>query len=88
MAKLPLELQRDFEDVVMESGLPVWHALAHEKSCRDENDLKLIPGVGKCDGEGIERLWAGLNGCAFQTKEMSLGNRADTIEDKLDSHNF
>jgi hypothetical protein len=88
MAKLPPDLQRSFEGVVMQSGLPVWHARAHETACADENNLNLLPGVGKCDGEGIERLWARLNGTAQQTKEMSLGNRADTLEDKLDSHNF
>ncbi|KAJ7040856.1 hypothetical protein C8F04DRAFT_948131, partial [Mycena alexandri] len=86
MEKLPKALQRDFNEVLMQSGLPVWHALAHEEDCTNENNLALLPGVGKSDGEGIERLWAHLNG--FQTKEMSVGNRADTIEDRLDSHNF
>ncbi|KAJ6489350.1 hypothetical protein C8R47DRAFT_1071693 [Mycena vitilis] len=86
MAKLPAELQRDWSGVLLQSGLPVWHALAHE--CKNENNLGLVPGVGKTDGEGIERLWAILNGSAWQTKEMTLGNRADTLEDKLDSHNF
>ncbi|KAJ7770735.1 hypothetical protein B0H16DRAFT_1306944 [Mycena metata] len=88
MEKLPKALQRDFSDVLVQCGLPVWHALAHEEECTNENNLSLLPGVGKSDGEGIERLWAILNGIAFQTKEMSLGNRADTMEDKLDSHNF
>ncbi|KAJ7021338.1 hypothetical protein C8F04DRAFT_1195583 [Mycena alexandri] len=86
MEKLPKALQRDFNEVLMQSGLPVWHALAHEEDCTNENNLALLPGVGKSDGEDIERLWAHLNG--FQTKEMSVGNRADTIEDRLDSHNF
>ncbi|KAJ7022478.1 hypothetical protein C8F04DRAFT_971465 [Mycena alexandri] len=85
---LPKALQHDFNDVLVQCGLPVWHALAHEEDCTNENNLSLLPGVGKSDGEGIERLWAILNGIAFQTKEMSLGNRADTLEDKLDSHNF
>ncbi|KAJ6515153.1 hypothetical protein C8R47DRAFT_961598 [Mycena vitilis] len=86
MEKLPKELQRDWKGVLLQSGLPVWHALAHE--CKNENNLNLLPGVGKTDGEGIERLWAVLNGSAWQTKEMTLGNRADTLEDMLDSHNY
>ncbi|KAJ7018869.1 hypothetical protein C8F04DRAFT_1277073 [Mycena alexandri] len=88
MEKLPKALQRDFDDVLVQCGLPVWHALAHEEECTNENNLSLLSGVGKSDGEGIERLWAILNGIAFQTKEMSLGNRADTVEDRLDAHNF
>ncbi|KAJ6450350.1 hypothetical protein C8R47DRAFT_1329898 [Mycena vitilis] len=86
LTKLPKELQRDWKGVLLQSGLPVWHALAHE--CKNENNLNLLPGVGKTDGEGIERLWAVLNGSAWQTKEMTLGNRADTLEDMLDSHNY
>lgn len=86
MEKLPEQLRRDWSGVLLQSGLPVWHALAHE--CKNENNLTLLPGVGKTDGEGIERLWAILNGSAWQTKEMTLGNRADTLEDVLDSHNY
>ncbi|KAJ6449815.1 hypothetical protein C8R47DRAFT_999092 [Mycena vitilis] len=86
MTKLPEKLQRNWEGVLLQSGLPVWHAMAHE--CKNENNLNLLPGVGKTDGEGIERLWAVLNGSAWQTKEMTLGNRADTLEDALDSHNY
>jgi hypothetical protein len=52
------------------------------------NSLNYLLGVGRSDGEGVERLWAWLNGFAYQSKEMGLGNRADSLEDKLDSHNF
>ncbi|KAJ7694286.1 hypothetical protein B0H16DRAFT_1485748 [Mycena metata] len=88
MEKLPKALQRNFSKLLVKCGLPVWHALTHEEECTNENNLNLLPGVGKSDGEGIECLWAILNALSFQTKEMSLGNRADTMEGKLDSHNF
>ncbi|KAJ6525539.1 hypothetical protein DFH09DRAFT_1328897 [Mycena vulgaris] len=54
----------------------------------NENSLSFLVGVGKTDGEGIERTWADFNPAAYHTKEMGLGNRADTLEDKIDSHNF
>ncbi|KAJ7024551.1 hypothetical protein C8F04DRAFT_1192230, partial [Mycena alexandri] len=54
MEKLPKALQRDFDDVLVQCGLPVWHALAHEEECTNENNLSLLSGVGKSDGEGIE----------------------------------
>ncbi|KAJ7025133.1 hypothetical protein C8F04DRAFT_968170 [Mycena alexandri] len=88
MERLPKEMQIDLDAIDLDSGLPVWHALAHEELCAIVNSLNYIPGVGKTDGEGIERLWAYLNGCSYQTKEMGLGNRADMVEDKLDYHNF
>ncbi|KAJ7116090.1 hypothetical protein C8R44DRAFT_628252 [Mycena epipterygia] len=88
IAKLPLELQMEFDDILLECGLPVWHALAHEDYCATLNSLNYITGVGHSDGEGVERLWAFLNSCSYQSKEMGLGNRADTIKDKLDCHNF
>jgi Kyakuja-Dileera-Zisupton transposase len=88
MERLPEHLRLDLERFELETGLPVWHALAHEDVCASVNSLNYIPGVGRSDGEGVERLWAFLNGFAYQSKEMGLGNRADTIEDKLDSHNF
>ncbi|KAJ7701956.1 hypothetical protein B0H17DRAFT_1195154 [Mycena rosella] len=88
LRKLPTELQIEFDNILVKSGLPVWHALAHEDSCAILNSLNYILGVGRTDGEGVERLWAFLNSCSYQSKEMGLGNRADTIEYKLDSHNF
>ncbi|KAJ7059369.1 hypothetical protein C8F01DRAFT_1255069 [Mycena amicta] len=69
-------------------GLPVWHAAAHEETCQATNSLSYAVGVGRTDGEGIERTWAVLNPIGFATKEMGQGNRHDTIEDKVDHINF
>ncbi|KAF7319497.1 hypothetical protein HMN09_00288600 [Mycena chlorophos] len=69
-------------------GLPVWHAAAHEVTCQMTNSLSYAVGVGRTDGEGIERLWAMLNPISFATKEMGEGNRHDAIEDKIDHLNF
>ncbi|KAJ7506191.1 hypothetical protein B0H11DRAFT_2220108 [Mycena galericulata] len=88
MARLPEDLQLDLDAIMLQCGLPVWHAGAHEKACANKNALSFLQGLGRSDGEGVERLWSGLNSCAFHTKDMSIGNRADTVEDKLDSHNF
>ncbi|KAJ7138991.1 hypothetical protein C8R44DRAFT_606318 [Mycena epipterygia] len=87
MAKLPAHLQLELDNILLETGLPVWHALVHEDFCASLNSLNYIRGVGRSDGEGVERLWAFLNLCSYQSKEMGLGNCVDTIEDKLDSHN-
>ncbi|KAJ7178549.1 hypothetical protein C8R43DRAFT_942201 [Mycena crocata] len=69
-------------------GLPVWHAAAHETSCQAQHCLSYAVGVGRTDGEGIERTWAVLNPLGFSTKEMGKGARIDAIEDKIDHLSF
>ncbi|KAJ7601706.1 hypothetical protein DFH06DRAFT_1352163 [Mycena polygramma] len=89
MLKLPEHLRLDFvNNIRLQCGLPVWHAKAHEKDCADKFSLGFLHGVGRSDGEGVERLWADLNPSSYNTKDMSVGNRADTVEDKIDSHNY
>jgi len=74
MGRLPAHMQLDLDAIDIDTGLTVWHALAHEELCATLNSLNYIPGVGRSDGEAIKRLWAWLNGCSYQTKEMGLGN--------------
>ncbi|KAJ7024364.1 hypothetical protein C8F04DRAFT_969055 [Mycena alexandri] len=87
-ALLPEPIRLDLDKVEVQCGLPVWHASSHEAECNNENSLSVLVGVGKSDGEGVERTWADLNPAAFHTKEMGAGNRHNTLEDKIDSHNF
>ncbi|KAJ7793449.1 hypothetical protein B0H14DRAFT_2622840 [Mycena olivaceomarginata] len=86
--KMPEDIRLPLDTIKVQCALPVWHASSHEESCRNANSLSFKPGVGKSEGEGIERTWSTLNPAAYHTKDMSLGNRVDTLEDKIDSHNF
>ncbi|KAJ6523687.1 hypothetical protein DFH09DRAFT_1250900 [Mycena vulgaris] len=88
MGKLPEDLQLDLDEIELQCGLPVWHASSHESDCQNENSLSFLVGVGKTDGEGIERFWSLVNQIAFFTKDAGLGTRADAVEDKVDSHNY
>ncbi|KAF7310685.1 CxC2 domain-containing protein [Mycena chlorophos] len=72
----------------MQFALPVWHAAAHEEACRAANSLSYAIGVGKTDGEGIERTWSLLNPISWATKEMGEGARHDVLEDKIDHINW
>ncbi|KAJ7225335.1 hypothetical protein GGX14DRAFT_556145 [Mycena pura] len=78
----------NLDEFEMQFALPVWHASAHELKCRSANSLSYAVGVGKTDGEGIERTWSVLNPIGWATKEMGEGARHDTIEDKVDHINF
>ncbi|KAJ6454065.1 hypothetical protein C8R47DRAFT_1083232 [Mycena vitilis] len=74
----------DLEDFEIQYALPVWHAVAHETSIQSQNSLSYAVGVGRTDGEGIERTWSILNPLGFATKEMGDGARHDAIENKID----
>ncbi|KAF7318628.1 hypothetical protein HMN09_00374100 [Mycena chlorophos] len=84
----PQGLLPRLDDYDIQFTLPVWHAAAHEVSCQMSHSLSYATGVGRTDGEGIERTWSVLNPMGFSTKEMGDGNRHDTLEDKVDRINF
>ncbi|KAJ6557474.1 hypothetical protein B0H19DRAFT_1261098 [Mycena capillaripes] len=86
-ARLPEELRFPLDAVKLQCALPVWHAGSHNGDCAEENSLSFKRGVGKTDGEGIERTWSGLNPVAFSTKDAGRGVRADVVEGKIDNHN-
>ncbi|KAJ7079051.1 hypothetical protein C8R43DRAFT_1143320 [Mycena crocata] len=88
MEAMPQDLQLDFGKTLVQFGLPVWHAAAHARKCQVQNSLSYQLGVGRTDGEGIERMWSCLNPLAWATKEMGAGARHDAIEDKIDHMNF
>ncbi|KAF7321844.1 CxC2 domain-containing protein [Mycena kentingensis (nom. inval.)] len=78
----------DLSNFEIQFALPVWHAAAHELGCQAAMSLSHKKGVGRTDGEGIERTWSVLNPISFATKEMGEGNRHDHIEDKVDHIGF
>ncbi|KAJ7179732.1 hypothetical protein C8R46DRAFT_1160195 [Mycena filopes] len=86
-SKLDPSIQLDLDKTEVHCGLPVWHAASHEKECQDKNTLSFVPGVGKSDGEGVERFWSDVGPAAYHTKDMGLGSRADALEDKIQHHN-
>ncbi|KAJ7834491.1 hypothetical protein B0H13DRAFT_2426871 [Mycena leptocephala] len=87
-ARLPAELRLPLDDIKLQCALPVWHAGSHNEDCRDANSLSFKPGVGKSDGEGVERTWSVLNPAAHSTKDAGRGQRADILEGKIDNHNY
>ncbi|KAJ7734685.1 hypothetical protein B0H16DRAFT_1664977 [Mycena metata] len=88
LESMPDHLKINLVLITLLFALPVWHAGAHEESCQTENLLTYLDGVGRTDGEGIERTWSVLNPISWATKEMGRGAHADAIEDKIDHHNW
>ncbi|KAK6996611.1 CxC2 domain-containing protein [Favolaschia claudopus] len=77
MEDMPEHLQLDLAQIAVLFALPVWHASAHERKCQTQNSLTYTRGVGRTDGEGIERFWSRLIAIA-----------EDAMEDKVDHENF
>lgn len=91
--KMPAVLRPDAPNVApfserVSAGIPVWHAAAHEDKCKVAHSLRFLPGVGHTDGEGIERGWSHMNQHASSMKEMGQGNRHDSFDDIIGSHNW
>ncbi|KAJ7836106.1 hypothetical protein B0H14DRAFT_3705441 [Mycena olivaceomarginata] len=85
--KLPEDMRLP-EDIKVQCALPVWHAGSHNEPCQNENSLSFKVGVGKSDGEGVERLWGRMNPAAYSTKDAGTVQRADTLEGRIDDHNY
>ena len=84
---LPSQLQLP-QEVDIGWGIPKCHCPMHKLPCQAPHSLNFKPGVGRTDGEGIERSWSELNRVANSTKEMGPGSRHDTLDDHLGHHNF
>ncbi|KAJ7600453.1 hypothetical protein C8J56DRAFT_1038093 [Mycena floridula] len=57
------------------------HIMGHEVACQREFNLNYMVGIGRTDGEGVERPWASIGPVATSTREMGPGHRHDTLDD-------
>ncbi|KAK7025934.1 hypothetical protein VNI00_015849 [Paramarasmius palmivorus] len=73
----------DFQFVI-----PKLHIYGHTTDCQLKYSLNYAPGVGRTDGEGVERNWAGQGPIATSTTEMGPGSRHDALDDHWGSWNW
>ncbi|KAH7905401.1 hypothetical protein BJ138DRAFT_1138292 [Hygrophoropsis aurantiaca] len=50
--------------------------------------FNLTKGMGRTDGEAVERGWANINPAASSTREMGPGSRRDTLDDHFGDWNW
>jgi hypothetical protein len=86
--ELPDHLQPSFSPSNFNVKIPKFHFDAHGKKDHAQYSFSYTPGVGRTDGEGIERCWALIKGGAAQTMEMGPGARRDTLDDFCGYHNW
>ncbi|PVF91436.1 hypothetical protein CPB86DRAFT_719431, partial [Serendipita vermifera] len=60
--------------------VPKFHLAAHQDKCRYKYSLNHCRGVGRTDGEAIERFWSTHNHLSGSTSKMTSGFRLDTLE--------
>ncbi|KAJ7018076.1 hypothetical protein C8F04DRAFT_977957, partial [Mycena alexandri] len=61
--------------------VPKFHLPPHVKECHGPYSFNYTKGVGRTDGEGVERNWSWLNWAARSISVMGPGSREDTIDD-------
>lgn len=61
--------------------VPKFHLQGHAEKCHSTFSFNYLFGVGRTDGEGVERNWDELNGQAPSTAEMGPGHRWETLDD-------
>lgn len=84
----PQSLAVDFQQCILKYAIPKFHLPGHGSSCQTPYSFNYMSGVGRTCGEGIEQGWAGQNPLSSSTREMSTGNRSDTLDDHWGGWNF
>ncbi|KAL0958405.1 hypothetical protein HGRIS_000546 [Hohenbuehelia grisea] len=85
--KMPPEL-RLLSKPVLEFFVPKFHLAAHIPECQAPFSFNFTPGVGRTDGEGVERNWAWLNRVAASISQMGPSARQEALDDIIGFMNF
>lgn len=85
---LPENLRSTVNNIDIEFAVPKLHINSHKSSCHTKFGLNYRPGVGRTDGEGVERRWSEANNASTSTKEMCEGHRHDVLDDVCNDSNY
>ena len=78
---LPDHIRPEIPDGQIRYAIPKYHFSGHRGKEHNKYSFNLIPGVGRTDGEEIERNWSRHDATSGSTREMGPGSRHDTLED-------
>lgn len=84
----PINMQESFQSTNVQFFVPKFHLPAHGDKCQGPYSLNLRPGVGRTDGEGIERGWSLVNPLATMLREMGPGFRHNTFDNHWSALNW
>lgn len=81
MPRLPEHLHPNILPENLHGKIPKFHYDAHCKKDHAQYSFNYTRGVGRINGEGIERLWGNVKKGVGQTVEMGTGGRRDVLDD-------
>jgi hypothetical protein len=84
----PADMTNGFLRLARRGFIPKLHIYGHGLECRTQYSLNYHPGLGRTDGESIERDWAAIVQAALQTGEMNAGARHENLDDHWADKNF
>ncbi|KAF7975089.1 hypothetical protein HWV62_10489 [Athelia sp. TMB] len=87
MKNMPGYIQIDRDGKVFIFLVPKFHLPAHVERCQTSFSFNLTRGVGRTDGEAIERGWANINALAASAKQMGPASYRETIDDHFGDWN-
>lgn len=87
MSALPSHLQVELPEGEVRYAIPKYHLNGHREEDHNRYSLNFMKGVGRTDGEEVERGWSRFDGTAASTREMGPGSREETLEDHFDYNN-
>lgn len=64
------------------------HLTGHVYDCQYGHSFNYAEGVGRTDGEEIERFWSEIIQAAGSTKQMNPGHRHDALDDLIGDWNW
>ena len=82
ISKFPDHLQINIPPGHLSYAIPKLHWHSHEREGHSQFSLNFKPGVGRTDGEGIERRWWWVQPVANAIKGMGPGYRQGVLEDQ------
>ena len=88
VARLPSHLQIELPEGEVRYAIPKYHFNGHKEANHNQYSLNFMKGVGRTDGEEIERGWSRFDGVAASTREMGPGSREETLEDHFEFNNI
>lgn len=87
LQNLPPHIAVTIPEGELRYAIPKYHIRGHREADHSQYNFNLLPGVGKTEGEEVERNWSRQMGTAASTREMGPGSRHDTLEDHFNWNN-
>ncbi|KAJ8688876.1 hypothetical protein PTI98_012954 [Pleurotus ostreatus] len=88
LQKLPPLVRLKIASNAIRFAIPKLHIHGHTQFCQRTYSLNYLPGVGRTDGEGIERPWANIGATSTSTRAMGPGARIETLNDHWSHWNW